>query len=149
MTSPRPSPRRWFLQLSALLAVAVGLGPKKAIAAPPVAGGVHGLHGELACLLPDRVHAAVVGAEYLASAPHEADLDGLQRRFQFALDSRHGARAAVAERLRRDFAEGDTVRLRGWVLARTEARLCAMAALTERGGPLARTNRLRTAGLPS
>jgi hypothetical protein len=47
-------------------------------------------------------------------------------------------RSAIATRLRRDFEERDTVRLHGWVLGRTEARLCALCALLEdRGRPIA------------
>jgi hypothetical protein len=33
-------------------------------------------------------------------------------------------------RCRQDFARGDTVLIDGWVLARTECRLCALVALS-------------------
>jgi hypothetical protein len=35
----------------------------------------------------------------------------------------------LADRRRHDFAAGDTVIIGGWILARTEARLCALATL--------------------
>jgi hypothetical protein len=38
-------------------------------------------------------------------------------------------RRALALRTRRDFAEGRTVRVEGWILSRTEARLYAIASL--------------------
>ncbi len=37
-------------------------------------------------------------------------------------------RAHAAARIRADFAAGRTVTLGGWVLAQTEARLCAVSA---------------------
>jgi hypothetical protein len=35
----------------------------------------------------------------------------------------------IAERIRVDFSENNTVCLEGWILSKTEARLCALAAL--------------------
>jgi hypothetical protein len=37
--------------------------------------------------------------------------------------------AIVTDRIRLDFAQGDCVKLDGWVLSRTEVNLCALAAL--------------------
>lgn len=38
----------------------------------------------------------------------------------------------LGQRRRRDFIEGESVRVQGWIMAKTEARLCALAALTPR-----------------
>jgi hypothetical protein len=82
--------------------------------------------------------ARVVGRAYLRQAPEEADPE-------FLIAAIHGADAdlrhlvvdgdeldlatALRYRIRRDFADGRTVRVDGWVLSRTEARLCALAEL--------------------
>lgn len=34
----------------------------------------------------------------------------------------------IADAVRRDFGNADTVTVRGWILSRTEAELCALAA---------------------
>lgn len=87
-------------------------------------------------LLSDLGGARAIGRRYLALAPQEA-APGLLAR---CLDAETGAgacgeagperlRRALDEQRRRDFAAGDTVVIDGWILARTEARLCALAAL--------------------
>jgi len=40
----------------------------------------------------------------------------------------------VAARIRRDWESGDTIEIDGCVLARTEARLCALVAFDSEGG---------------
>jgi len=75
-----------------------------------------------------------VGREYLAQAPDDADPDRLAEilfgdpRTAAAMSSA-ALRAHVARRRARDFETGDTVIVDGWVLARTEARLCALTVL--------------------
>ena len=81
-----------------------------------------------------RASARVVGAIYLATHPDEADPALLRRaivadlapaaqRDQAELDR------ALARRVRADFLERRTVKVDGWVLSRTEARLCALCRL--------------------
>jgi hypothetical protein len=78
--------------------------------------------------------AAAVGREYLRAAPH----DRVRARLVAELDTVIGSgspsdaeiRRRVSARIREDYAAGDTVRVRGWILSRTEARLCALAALS-------------------
>ncbi len=41
-------------------------------------------------------------------------------------------RAALLERIREDFRSDQVVRVRGWVLSQTEARLCALVPAPER-----------------
>jgi hypothetical protein len=90
----------------------------------------------LAGILPaDRASQRVASA-YLAQAPGETDgptlaariYDSLGWRARFASDE--NLRALLAARVRQDFSEDAVVELRGWFLARTEARLATLAALT-------------------
>ena len=88
--------------------------------------------------LRNRASAAAVGREYLKTAPSEASLVRLLGYLGRAPDGRAQAagildrdrlRADIAAREKQDFEERNVVVLRGWILSRTEARLCALAAL--------------------
>lgn len=81
--------------------------------------------------LPNWCAARAVGRAYLRRRPHETD-----RRFlEMAIFGR--PRPSDPARLGRliaagtadDFASGHVVAVDGWILAATEARLCALAAL--------------------
>jgi hypothetical protein len=85
-------------------------------------------------LWSDAERACRIGRSYLAQVPEDADPD----RLAAILLGEQGANAGMsADALRarfalarmRDFEAGDTVIVDGWVLARTEARLCALTAL--------------------
>jgi hypothetical protein len=89
----------------------------------------------LAALMRHRASARVLGRAYLAEAGEEASPALLACRIGAAcgLDASALAalpepalRRALADAVRRDFAQGDTVMVRGWVLARSEARLYAL-----------------------
>jgi hypothetical protein len=125
-------PRRWFVGLAALFAL-VG----RAAHARSLAGLTPTTTPEfdvaLRELLPSQADATVIGRAYLAANPVEADLDLLVRQLTALAREPSDLRAAIGDRLRRDFADRDTVRLDGWVLARTEARLCAVCALLHDG----------------
>ena len=126
MRAPR-FPRRWFLAFAALLPVfGRGAQARTAAALAPAPGRGR----ELIALLPGRRDAAVIGREYLSAYPAESDLDALLRHFD-EIAGHSNLRSAIAARLRKDFEDRDTVRLRGWILARTEARLCAICALLD------------------
>lgn len=82
--------------------------------------------------------AAAIGRTYLRQYPAEAEVRHLASEIERDLDclgcrlpraDEASLRDAVRERVRRDFAEGVVVSVDGWVLSRTEARLCAIAAL--------------------
>jgi hypothetical protein len=75
-----------------------------------------------------RQAAAAVGGPDVAAAVL-ASLPGGARRAAGAGDDE--LRALISERVRADFAEEDTVTVRGWVLSRTEARMCALASLSD------------------
>ncbi|MGH3452501.1 MAG: hypothetical protein ACRDQW_17730, partial [Haloechinothrix sp.] len=85
--------------------------------------------------------ARLVGREYLRVVPAEAStrvlaarvaerLPGGFRALDTAKDDR--LHELVLRATLEDFRGLRTVELHGWVLARTEARLCALAALEER-----------------
>ena len=82
--------------------------------------------------------AAAVGRAYLARYPAEAPparlvagiVDGWERDgFDAARAGRGALRRRLGEQVRRDFARGRVVSVDGWVLAESEARLFALAAV--------------------
>lgn len=82
-----------------------------------------GVLGSLTRWLRSLPGAREVGAVYLRANPQDADPERL-------LASLAGeSPATLLKRQRDDFRFGRTVTVRGWVLSRTEARLCALAAL--------------------
>jgi hypothetical protein len=92
----------------------------------------------LADLLASRTSAAVVGLAYLDVCPAERHPDFLLDLIAADLDiggvplqslGPERIRALVGAQVQRDFALARTVEIDGWVLSRTEARLCALCAL--------------------
>jgi hypothetical protein len=93
----------------------------------------------LARLLTPRDGARAIGTEYLRTLPGPpASAAALADAIALALPAGHRAlatagdaelRELLAEQSAADFGDGRTVRLRGWILSETEARLCALAAL--------------------
>jgi hypothetical protein len=75
-----------------------------------------------------------IGLAYLGQFPHELDA----RRLPAMLfgDAAWGAwpagklQAEIGNRVRSDFVAGNTVRIHGWCLSRSEARVCALLALS-------------------
>lgn len=108
----------------------------------------------LVSLFRDRPSAAAIGRARLAGSPGSGDRDRLERSVVAsvtsvaALVSVTAVDAAVLDAgasdralrvlldaaIRRDFASADIVRVRGWLLARTEVELCVLAALDAEGG---------------
>ncbi len=120
--------RREFIGIAAATAVGRGwlpsahaedLGPA-ALARPRLLGILRN---------PRAVHA--LGRQYRTMVPAEADEPALTRALLGAEPA--GQDVALASRLeeqvRRDFAEGRTTIVGGWVLALTEARQCALYSL--------------------
>jgi hypothetical protein len=78
-----------------------------------------------------------IGRAYLRLAPAENDVrllsdlifSDIRSDLLDGVDVRH----AVTGRVQEDFREGRVVRLRGWLVSLTEARLCALVALGNRG----------------
>ena len=90
-------------------------------------------------LFSDRRSAGELGRRYLAQHPGEADPFRLAETVfsewapaeaRAAASSRAVLRELLGERRRSDFRRGDVVSIGGWVLSRTECRVCAIAALS-------------------
>jgi hypothetical protein len=87
-------------------------------------------------LVPRRRSAARVGRAFLARHPAEADeaaLIGFLARGMDPEGTRSAAQHRLRDRVRADFARGDTVQVQGWILSLTEARLYALAAMADAG----------------
>ena len=96
------------------------------------------LPARLAALLAHPESAKVIGGEYLLKYPQEADLDTLLDQIASRIvasdvglftTTDQQLREPLAGMIRADFAVDRIVKLRGWVLSATEARLCALAVL--------------------
>jgi hypothetical protein len=122
----RPWDRRLFLSaLAASMALAImpSVGPERrdrtARLALDIGGGRPGVRA--------------LGHRYLALVPQERDTTLLARTLfgpDYAVPgSLAEARRRIVASRDRDFAAGDTVVVDGWILARTEARLCALCVL--------------------
>lgn len=82
-------------------------------------------------IIADQRAARTIGSLYLGAYPEENDLDRLSGELMEAAaegDSRI-VRRRIQELRVRDFTREDTVVLNGWVLARVEARVCALFTL--------------------
>lgn len=112
------------LSRRALAAAAGLLLPLPAAAAP--AGPL------VALLAPLRRHAATaaLGDAWLRRHPGEASPAALEALILGALGTAHPPPGAFAAQVCREHGTGDHVRLDGWLLARSEARLLALATLT-------------------
>jgi hypothetical protein len=76
-------------------------------------------------ILRDERMVRELGQRYRENAPAENEARALAD----AIVRDAGAAAWVNDRVQRDFAEGRTVTLNGWVLSVTEARQCALFSL--------------------
>ena len=143
--------RRRFLQMAlgagGVVAVA-GLRPWRAL----VRVTNQSLGARFAGLLSQPASAGLVGREYLHQPAAERNVqtlvDAIAERLPGGGDAAAGATASelrelVASAVSRDFDEGVVVRLQGWVVSRTEARLCALAAAQGHSGEAASGRRLR------
>lgn len=108
--------------VGALGAAALSLALPRGLRAEP------SLTAALAELFGNLDSARHIGRAYLRQTPAEASRETLLSALDGTLPS-----AAKGEELRRqlrqDFADGNVVTVRGWLLSRTEARLCGLAAL--------------------
>jgi len=130
--------RRQFLTAFALAGALWTAWQTRARAWLPIGRGATAAD-RLVAVLGRPASAAVVGRAYLAGHPAEAKRDWLAERLGADLrcqdcdPARSDAarlRAGLARQLRADFGQSRVVRVDGWVLSLTEARLCALAALT-------------------
>ena len=99
----------------------------------------------LSGLFPRPFSAQAIASEYFRTHPNENDVYYLARLISQGLagtsvdcdQSVDDLRSRIRSRVRADFETENVVRLRGWVLSRTEVRVCALAAIisTSRGRP--------------
>lgn len=87
----------------------------------------------LARLFPDPRGARALGAAYLRAHPRTGAAELLAAIAPLALGPETPSRAALAAQCRRDFDAGRIERVGGWMLARSEAALCALLALDDAG----------------
>jgi hypothetical protein len=92
----------------------------------------------LAAVFRQRTSAAAVGRAYLAGHPGDAGVDHLVTQLGEALRrwdcepdraDRMTLRAAMSRLVKEDFARSRVVKVDGWVLSLSEARLCGLVAL--------------------
>ena len=96
------------------------------------------LPARLTALLAHSESANVIGGAYLLKYPQEANVDTLLDQIAARIVARDVGLLSTTDQhlreqldgvVRADFAADRIVKLRGWVLSATEARLCALAAL--------------------
>lgn len=126
--------RRTLLKAGSTLIALAALG-RTAYALP----APEGPEAALLRLISSRPAAERLGRRYLRQHPEEADAGRLARRILARLEAQGGStarlgRASLRHTLAADFAAGRTRTIDGWILAETEADLCALAALKARGG---------------
>jgi hypothetical protein len=97
------------------------------------------LASSLANFFTHRQSAAIIGFEYLRYIPEEANIHLLvnlicsfrpERWAELANINMEEYRELLILQQRDDFQHNRMVRIHGWILSETEARLCALAALT-------------------
>lgn len=116
------------------LTLAVGLSVTPPLAQALRADGSEEIAEALRFLIFRRDAAVRIGASYRRLHAQEADPHVLRTLTLSALASPaqrmpgSSLPSRLHERIRQEFQTGDTVLLEGWVLSRTEARLCALLA---------------------
>jgi hypothetical protein len=138
MSKPPTLPRRQFLLLALGLAGSVAAGSKL----PRVAEGwlrrEHLLRAKLTALFIHQESAQAIGRAYLERYPQEADIRRLEDqiaqgiaggRTLLAATSKQEMSKLLSDRVRQDFETEHVVKVQGWILSITEARLCALTAL--------------------
>lgn len=132
--------RRQLLALTAALAQGLMTWPwRGALGAAPQDRVLQSCHA----LFSNRESALAIGRRYLELVPKERDEMLLAAQVLRALRGTPGSepdqdavtglsKAAVSAAIRADFTKEQVVSLDGWLLARTEARICALIALQKR-----------------
>jgi len=132
-----PLSRRDFIALAAVLFADV-LGLRGYGGGIPTSKGAG--HRLAQIYAHDLQAARAIGGAYLRAVPEESDANVLARRIVRSgpvrlrrLDalSKKELTDALQSIIRQDFVSNNTVRLDGWVLSRTEARLCALCVVLQ------------------
>ncbi len=124
--------RRCILQQVAmtLSTVAVTL-PTQADIHPTCFTGDPDLSAAVDGLIAHRNSAAIIGEAYLTQFVEERSTTKLMSKIRESLqnDTQCIDKQALLRRIRADFERGDIVKLHGWLLSRTEARVCALFSI--------------------
>jgi hypothetical protein len=89
------------------------------------------IRGALAGIVDEELTPRTIGRKYLTLYPEEADIDHLWRALTGMSAPSHAdeLRVRLAKRRQQDFEDGEIAIVDGWILARTEARACALLTL--------------------
>jgi hypothetical protein len=132
--------RRHFLIVSAAFLTPLVLRPRPlASLTGPSGQDIPATTGRLTDLFRDPDSARVIGQAFLRLTPEEGSSGALVTAIGAGLPGGIAAlddpiepddlRALLAARIQRDFADDAVVELEGWIVSRTEARLCGIVAL--------------------
>lgn len=120
---------KWLLAGPLSGALIAGSTPEASAAGASAPEGLSQLRPEILDVVGDRKQAKAIAEAYRRARPEES-LDEIERavRSAAATQGRLGrVRADAIRRLvRREYAEGRTLELDGWILAETEARQCVL-----------------------
>jgi hypothetical protein len=96
------------------------------------------LRSKLTALFKHQESAQAIGRAFLEGHPQAADARILESQIAQSIAGGHmllvttdapGLSKLLAERIRQDFEAEQVVKVQGWILSITEARLCALTAL--------------------
>lgn len=129
--------RRGFLQFLLVLGAVGSVTPLRALAGPGRTDDTSLLALKLRRQLNNKHSAKVIGREYLTQIPDEASVEKLvalickrDGNYSGLLQADDASlRKMIQDRQRDDFANGNTVRIKGWILSQTEVRLYALAVV--------------------
>ncbi len=130
--------RRRFLQRLVLSGFAIALPSGTTFAFGQARDPSELLASRLSWFFVNRQSAQVVGRRYLALAPDEANVNRLteliartpENYVRLANTDIGELRALLSVQQRQDFEQNLTASIDGWILSETEARLCAIAAIS-------------------
>lgn len=129
MSRPTDPGRRRLLLGGAAVAAAALLGPRALAITVERLRGLDDPAQRLRSLVRHPESAAVLGRAYLAVNPDEASAPRLVALIAGSTDTADATATSLSDRIRAEFDAGELVRLDGWIVSRTEARLCALCAL--------------------
>ena len=120
--------RRILQQLAMTLSTAAVTLPTHAAPHPACVTGDPDLSAAIGGLISHRNSAAIIGDAYLTQFNDERSADILMSKIRESLltDTQCINENILLSRIRADFERGDIVNLHGWLLSRTEARVCAL-----------------------
>lgn len=124
--------RRQFLEISGISVLAVPLAGSIAMIEPS-REQQRLMRPDMLTRVGDDGLTRRLGRQYRTAFPRENGLSVLTRILRCSAADENGfdLSTRLQSRIQRDFAEGRTVVVDGWILARTEARQCALFSLLQ------------------